>query len=120
VIILVRIAIILHVFLDFILLVALEIRCPTQAVAPNVEVSPVVMDNTGNNALSQSKYTRAKRVPPLRIAVLVLSGQRALEYKSLTYNVQYVLILSHVPSDSIEYLAMEMAKVLQHAQVAHH
>jgi hypothetical protein len=79
----------------------------------------VAWDNTGNNVLFHSKNTRAKRVTPLRIAVSVISAQPAMEHESQTYNVHYVQILSHVPPDSTGYLAMELAKVLQHAQIVH-
>jgi len=79
----------------------------------------VAVDSIGNNALFRNKHTHAKRVPQNKIVVPVISGQPALEHKEKTYNVQHVLILSHVKPDSIGYLAMEMAKVLQHAQVVH-
>jgi len=79
----------------------------------------VAAGNIGNNASLRNKNTHAKRVKQLIIVVSVLSGQLALEHKQQTFNVHYVQILSHVTADSIGYLAMDRARLLQHAQVAH-
>ena len=114
-----HLAVIHHVCLDSTLLVAREVRLRILVAATHAQLERVAAGNIGNNASLRNKNTHAKRVPQLKIVVSVLSGQLALEHKQQTFNVHYVQILSHVTADSIGYLAMDRARLLQHAQFAH-